>query len=330
MVSQLSESNQVLLAFVAAAAVFLVLARTFVRAGSLETWLAAATLVFISSLLLRLLSDAGLLLARTPGLVYAGFAGLALLWAALRHQTSALGAPIALGYREASWFVALPAAAAVLSGLARWIGVEPFAEIVGLVQMTALGAAWLITMKRTDRLARESILSTADGGARATSARSPRIFVCYRREDSADVTGRVYDRLVERFGREQVFKDVDSVPLGVDFRTHLQKMVDACDVVVAVIGQRWLTAGEEGVRRLDNAQDFVRIELETALQRQIPLIPLLVGGAQMPAASDLPATLAALVYRHGQAVRSDPDFHHDVDRLVHGLENIQAPGAQAS
>jgi hypothetical protein len=155
-----------------------------------------------------------------------------------------------------------------------------------------------------------------------------KIFICYRREDSADVTGRIYDRLVERFGREQVFKDVDSIPLGLDFRTHLQEMVGACDVVIAVIGERWLSGGREGGRRLDDAKDFVRIELEAALQRNIPVVPVLVGGAQMPSSSDVPSTLVPLVYRHGMAVRPDPDFHHDVDRLIRGLLPSQQGAAR--
>jgi hypothetical protein len=74
-------------------------------------------------------------------------------------------------------------------------------------------------------------------------------------------------------------------------------------------------------RRLDDANDFVRIELETALLRQIPVVPVLVGGARMPSAAELPSTLGALVYRQGQTVRADPDFHRDVDRLIQGLEH---------
>jgi hypothetical protein len=317
----MSPSSQVLLSFLAVSAVFLLLARAFVRTRSLEIWAASLTLVLISSVFLRVLSDAGLLLDRTPVLVHAGFAGLILLWATVRRETSVLGAPAAATIRSGavSWLVALPGAGALLSLPALWSSAALSAEIIGLLQMTALGVAWLITMRRTDRSAERSSAASRDAG-QAVPGRSLRIFVCYRREDSADVTGRLYDRLVARFGRERVFKDVDSVPLGVDFRTHLQKMVGACDVVVAVIGERWLSAGGEGVRRLDNVKDFVRIELETALQRQIPVVPVLVGGARMPAADDLPATLAALAYRQGQAVRSDPDFHRDMDRLIQGLE----------
>ena len=148
-----------------------------------------------------------------------------------------------------------------------------------------------------------------------------RIFVSYRRADSADVTGRIYDRLVQRFGKEQVFKDVDSIPLGVDFREHLGGVVGRCNILLAVMGDQWLgPPGSGAPRRLDDSKDFVRIEIEAALQRDIPVIPILVRGAEVPQESDLPISLAALSYRNGIAVRPDPDFHRDMDRLIAGLE----------
>ncbi|MGH6622879.1 MAG: toll/interleukin-1 receptor domain-containing protein, partial [Burkholderiaceae bacterium] len=146
------------------------------------------------------------------------------------------------------------------------------------------------------------------------------IFISYRRQDSADVTGRIYDRLIQRFNRQQIFKDVDSIPLGVDFRSHLGNVVGRCDLLLAVIGPQWLAVVGPNGRRLDDPSDFVRIEIEAALARNIPVIPVLVGGAELPAERELPASLAALTYRNGMAVRPDPDFHRDMDRLITGLE----------
>ena len=134
------------------------------------------------------------------------------------------------------------------------------------------------------------------------------------------MTGRIYDRLVQRFDKAQVFKDVDFIPLGVDFREHLGGVVGKCDVLLAVIGDGWLAADSTGRRRVDDSKDFVRIEIEAALQRNIPVIPLLVRGASVPTENDWPASLALLSYRNGIAVRSDPDFHRDIDRLIAGLE----------
>jgi hypothetical protein len=149
----------------------------------------------------------------------------------------------------------------------------------------------------------------------------PKVFVSYRREDSADVTGRIYDRLLQTFYGQNVFKDVDSIPLGADFRVHLDEMVARCDVFLVVIGKQWLQAVDSsGKRRLDDPADFVRIELESALKRGIPVIPMLVRGAVMPSEAQLPSTLKGMAYRNGIQVRADPDFHNDMNRLIAGLK----------
>ncbi len=103
-------------------------------------------------------------------------------------------------------------------------------------------------------------------------------------------TGRIYDRLVGEFGKAQVFKDVDSIPLGRDFRGHLNDIVGNCGVMLAIVGPRWTEArNPAGQRRLEDPDDFVRLELETALARDIPVVPVLVGHAPLPVGSDLPA-----------------------------------------
>ncbi len=157
------------------------------------------------------------------------------------------------------------------------------------------------------------------------------IFISYRRSDSPDATGRIYDRLVGAFGKPQVFKDVDSIPLGRDFRGHLNDIVGDCGVMLAVMGPHWTQArNPAGQRRLEDADDFVRIELETALARDIPVVPVLVGHAQLPVASELPGSLASLVFRQSIEVRPDPDFHNDATRLVTALRAILDPAAAAA
>ena len=149
----------------------------------------------------------------------------------------------------------------------------------------------------------------------------PSIFISYRREDSADITGRISDRLIQKFGKDAVFKDVESIPLGSDFRKHLKDAVGRCDVLVAVIGRQWATIeNENGRRRLDDPRDHLRIEVESALERDIPVIPVLVQGAVVPDPEKLPEPLRPLAYRHAQPVRPDPDFNHDLDRLMSGIE----------
>lgn len=151
----------------------------------------------------------------------------------------------------------------------------------------------------------------------------PNIFLSYRRDDTVYIAGWIYDRLVARLERESVFKDVDSIPLGADFRRQLHQAVQQCDVLLAIIGREWLTIRDEhGEQRLADERDFVRIEIEAALQRDIPVIPLLVDGAAMPRPEHLPPSLCDLCYRQALTVRPDPDFSRDMDRLIAVLKKL--------
>jgi formylglycine-generating enzyme required for sulfatase activity len=150
----------------------------------------------------------------------------------------------------------------------------------------------------------------------------PKVFISYRRNDSADATGRLHDRLKARFREEAIFYDIQSIPLGVDFRTYIRDEVSRCDVLLAIIGESWARAADDGHYRLDNPDDLVRIEIETALARDIPVIPVLIGSAAMPSEKDLPGTLKALAYRNAATVRSGADFDHHAERLIHGLEQL--------
>jgi hypothetical protein len=165
-----------------------------------------------------------------------------------------------------------------------------------------------------------SMVKAPDSSGTQPMSSDHSIFVSYRRNDSNDVTGRIYDRLSDHFGREVVFKDVDSIPYGVDFRTHLNETVGQCQVLIVVIGPTWLKALQE--RSGQSAMDWVHAEIEMALGRGIPVIPLLVGVAQMPGAAELPEGLQALAYRNAAQARPDPDFKVDMERLIRGLEEI--------
>lgn len=151
------------------------------------------------------------------------------------------------------------------------------------------------------------------------------VFISYRRTDSDDIVGRIYDRLTAKFGKEAIFKDVDAIPLGSDFRQVIEEGVSKCQVFLAVIGRDWLTVTEsDGSRRLDNPRDYVRIEIESALESRIPVIPLLVRGAKMPPVADLPLAIRDLAYRNGINVRSDPDFHGDMERLIGAISSEES------
>jgi TIR domain len=148
----------------------------------------------------------------------------------------------------------------------------------------------------------------------------PRIFISYRREDSQHFAGRLHERLGTEFGNDNLFMDVDTMPFGVDFVEELRKAVAKCNVLLAIIGPKWLDAkDDDGRRRLDKTSDFVRTEIGAALKRNIPVVPILVDGTKVPDADLLPKDLRSLVVRHGLNVRHD-SFPSDVDRLVRYLK----------
>src|SRR5579872_1783445 len=154
------------------------------------------------------------------------------------------------------------------------------------------------------------------------------IFISYRREDSADICGRLYDHLIARYGKPAVFKDVDSIPYGEDFPAYIQKKLSECSVCLAVIGPRWLTsATANGQSRLNDPSDAVRVEIETALQLGLVVIPVLAYGMTMPPAQMLPGALARLPYLNAAHVRLDPDFTPDVSRLCEVLDRFVPPRA---
>jgi formylglycine-generating enzyme required for sulfatase activity len=148
-----------------------------------------------------------------------------------------------------------------------------------------------------------------------------KIFLSYRRQDSAGVAGRIYDRLRAHFGDDAIFMDIDAIPFGLDFREHIARAVGQCGVLLAVIGPQW--AGQAGApRRIDDPRDFVRIEIESALERNLPVIPILIDRARMPGEADLPPSLAPLAYRNAIEVDQGRDFHPHVDRLIRGIERL--------
>ena len=151
---------------------------------------------------------------------------------------------------------------------------------------------------------------------------SGQIFISYRRDDDKYAAGRLYDRLSEHFPKNQIFIDVDNLEPGVDFVEAIEASVGSCDVLIAVIGKRWLiSSDEEGKRRLDDPDDFVRLEISTALKRNIRVIPVLVDGALMPRSSELPDDLKLLIRRNALDV-SHNRFNADLGHLIAALERV--------
>ena len=147
-----------------------------------------------------------------------------------------------------------------------------------------------------------------------------RIFISYRRGASSDIVGRIDDHLRQNFGPDSVFRDVDNIPIGVDFHQVLIDAIAQADVVLVVIGPDWLTRGD-----LDDPNDFVRIEVAAALERNILVVPVLVKEAPMPQQSELPEVLWPMLRQNALEVESGADFKHHVGRLVDGIKDL-VPG----
>lgn len=156
------------------------------------------------------------------------------------------------------------------------------------------------------------------------------IFISYRREDSEGHAGRLFEDLVEHFGHDSVFMDVAGIEPGRDFRKVIDAKVAGCGLLLAVIGTRWLEARDDsGKRRIDDPSDFVRLETVSALRRDIPVVPVLVHGAQMPRADQLPADLADLAYRNAVEL-THARWESDVKVLVDSLAQLLRPAPATS
>ena len=157
------------------------------------------------------------------------------------------------------------------------------------------------------------------------------IFLSYRRSDSLAVTQTVYNALAEHFGPEVVFRDLDSIPAGQSFKNHLETELDHCEVLIVVMGPTWLEvqSGSTGKRRLDNPNDWVRLEIEYALKRNILVIPLLIDGSSLPAEDQLPGLLKLLRERQtaklGHDANGQPDSR-DLNRLIRDIQrHLETP-----
>jgi hypothetical protein len=152
-------------------------------------------------------------------------------------------------------------------------------------------------------------------------AAGSRIFISYRREDASAYAGRLYDRLSAEFP-DQVFMDIDTLEPGIDFVERIEDSVGSADVLVCVIGKGWATAVDrDGHRRLDQPEDFVRLEVGTALRRDIRVIPVLVGGAPFPEPEELPSDLEGLRRRNGLII-SDVEWRAGTQHLVEAIRHV--------
>lgn len=155
------------------------------------------------------------------------------------------------------------------------------------------------------------------------------IFLSYRRGDSRKDTDRISDWLIRKFGKRSIFQDVDSIPAGVDFKTHVRSVISRADVQIVVIGPQWLVIRDDaGRRRIDDPNDPVRIEIEAALAYGIPIVPLLVSGAEMPSETELPESIAKLANVNAVTVRDNPDFAIDIKKVIAAIRERRLTAAR--
>lgn len=146
------------------------------------------------------------------------------------------------------------------------------------------------------------------------------VFISYRRNDSFDISGRIYDRLSRMRGDGRVIRDVESFPIGCDFLAYIEDAIRNSRAVIAVIGPDWCVDRAAGRRYFDNADDVLTFELVCARRLGIPIYPVLVNGARLPSAKVLPPELSFIAGLHATRVRSDLDFHADIERLQRAID----------
>jgi hypothetical protein len=227
--------------------------------------------------------------------------------------------------------------------LARWTGFAllavafPTAVLFGLLayvvpESASIFSAWTVVLLAYAAFATHRLVRWPTGDLWDQPKSNLALFISYRHQDSRETVGRIHDHLRQAFEEDRLFRDVDRQAPGEDYRIVIGRALERADVVLAMIGTRWLAVTDrEGRRRLDDPEDMVRIELETAFERNLRVIPVLIEGANMPTAVDVPLSLRPLCYRTAVPVRPDPDFKMDMQRLLVALRATeeQEPGGAA-
>ncbi|MGD0024331.1 MAG: WD40 repeat domain-containing protein, partial [Xanthobacteraceae bacterium] len=150
----------------------------------------------------------------------------------------------------------------------------------------------------------------------------PKISISYRRADSEAMTGRIFDRLIAHYGKDAIFRDIDDIPAGIDFRQHINETLLKTNVLLAIIGPKWLGMSRGGGERINEESDPVRVEVETALRRRVPIIPVLIGNTRMPGSDQLPPGLKDFAFRNAVKIDTGLDFDYHIDRLIKSIDAI--------
>ena len=153
------------------------------------------------------------------------------------------------------------------------------------------------------------------------------IAISYRRSDTAPIAGRIFDHLTAHYGENAVFMDIEAIPFGIDFRSHIRETLLRTDVLLALVGANWLAADSLAsdatrapVTRIEEKTDPVRVEIETALGQHTPIIPVLVDNAKMPKSTELPPELSNFAFFNAAELSSGRDFRIHMGRLIGAID----------
>jgi hypothetical protein len=162
-------------------------------------------------------------------------------------------------------------------------------------------------------------------------AKGSKVFISYRRLDSSQTAGRIFDRLKAEIPEDEIFFDVDSIPIGVDFNEHIRGSMEKCAVMLAIIGKFWINrqwGPRKWWRRRSSApEDFIETEIRLAFEYAIPIIPILIEGTSMPKGSSMPDSISELTTLNAAPVRSGRDFHSDMDQVMTRIRLLREEGA---
>src|SRR6202163_354368 len=159
----------------------------------------------------------------------------------------------------------------------------------------------------------------------------PKIAISYRRADSEAMTGRIFDRLIAHYGKEAIFRDIDDIPPGLDFCVHINQTLLKTHILLAIVGPQWLGMSSDGsADRIQEETDPVRVEVEMALRRRVPLIPVLIGSTKMPGSDQLPPGLKDFAFRNAVKVDTGQDFDYHMDRLIRSMDAILGQAAKSA
>jgi sulfate permease, SulP family len=206
------------------------------------------------------------------------------------------------------------------------IAVVMFGTVAGI----ALGIALSLMWDARQRLAQTMVVADTTATKQPTrpvpKPRGSKVFISYRRDDTRDIAGRMYDWLAGKLPQNEIFFDVDTIPIGVDFKKNISDALSDSAVVLALVGDKWLNPNWRRSRWLFGSkprEDFVQVEIESALELGVPIVPLLIHDVSMPDLESVPSSIAEFVSLNAAPIRSGRDFHEDMVRVLEQIESFR-------